>query len=93
MRQFTWVFTVSIVLIFARSASAQPAEPDPRQQFLTFIRAQADELRSKDKAPQTRAEWEARRTDLRKQLLQAWGGFPTQPCPLEPKVLGRSDSP
>jgi len=66
----------------------QPPAADPQQQFLSFIRSQADELRAKDKPPQTRQEWDARRAELRQQLLKAWGGFPVTPCPLEPRILG-----
>ncbi len=42
----------------------------------------------RDKPPATLAEWEQRRTALRRQMLAAWGGFPAQPCPLEPRIVG-----
>jgi len=56
--------------------------------FLDFIRAAADELRKEDRAPKSLAEWDTWRAKLRKNLLAAWGGFPAQPAPLEPKKLG-----
>lgn len=56
--------------------------------FLDFIRAAADELRKEDRAPKSLAEWGTWRARLRKNLLAAWGGFPAEPAPLEPKKLG-----
>ena len=56
--------------------------------FLEFVRRQAAEFRAGDKAPATLAEWEQRRSELRRKILNAWGGFPAQPCPLEPRVVG-----
>jgi cephalosporin-C deacetylase-like acetyl esterase len=66
----------------------QSADPQARQQFLHFIKAQAAELRTKDRAPATRGEWEARQVELRRHLRKAWGPWPEKPCPLEPRVLG-----
>ncbi|MBS0265341.1 MAG: acetylxylan esterase [Planctomycetes bacterium] len=56
--------------------------------FNAFVRQQAAELRAADKSPQTREEWAATKDALRSFLLQAWGGFPREACPLEPKILG-----
>src|SRR4051812_21046451 len=76
------------LLLLAPAARAQDKLPEPKQQYLAFIRAQAAALRAKDQAPQTRDGWERRRGGLRAGLLRAWGGFPETPCPLEPRVLG-----
>ena len=71
----------------AQAALAQP--PSERQkEYLKFIKAQAKQLRSADKPPATRAEWEAQSRELRDNLQHAFGPFPQKPCPLEPKVLG-----
>ena len=57
--------------------------------FLDFIRAAADELRKDDRRAQSRSlEWNTWREKLRKNLVAAWGGFPSQAAPLEPKTLG-----
>lgn len=56
--------------------------------FLEFVRRQAAELRAGDKTPTSLAEWEQRRAELRRNVLAAWGGFPAEPCPLEPRVVG-----
>jgi dienelactone hydrolase len=56
--------------------------------YLTFIRSEAARLRSVDWAPVTAAEWQARREVLRTRLEQAWGGFPAERCPLEPRMIG-----
>ena len=87
MRQPTLCFLFPILLI-AKAVFAQAPEPNPQQQFLSFIKQQADELRAADKVPPTREAWDAHRTELRRQLLKAWGGFPTEACPLEPRILG-----
>ena len=74
------------LLLFALPLPAQ--EPKPGQEYLAFIKKQAADLRANDKPPATADEWKAQRDKLRANLLAAWGGFPAQPCPLEPKLLG-----
>ena len=72
-----------------RAKARTTNEPVERsREFLDFIKAQAVQLRQGDQPPATRAEWEARRHELRRQLQKAWGEFPAKPCPLEPKILG-----
>ncbi|MFO0910996.1 MAG: acetylxylan esterase [Isosphaeraceae bacterium] len=63
----------------------QPARAD---EFLAFVRAQVEAIRQKEKPPTTLAEWDAERHRIRQGLLDAWGGFPDEPCPLDPRVLG-----
>ena len=45
-------------------------------------------MRAKDAAPKSLDVWETQRQDLRKRLIESWGGFPKQPCPLMPNVVG-----
>src|SRR5476649_2584230 len=77
------------VLIWASSPPLFAQPPNERQrEYLNFIKAQATQLRSADKPPATREEWQARRRDLRDNLQRAFGPFPEKACPLQPKVLG-----
>jgi dienelactone hydrolase len=76
------------VLLAAPRAWPQAAAPARGEEYLHFIQAQADRLRAHDRPPATTAEWAARRDDLRRRLLRAWGGFPAKACSLEPHVLG-----
>ena len=78
----------TIVAALLLPAIAGAAEPGASLTFLEFIRRQAAELRAADTPPATLAEWEQRRAELRRQLQAAWGEFPAEPCPLEPRVLG-----
>ena len=65
--------------------SAFAAEP---QTFLEFVRTQRDELRKNDAASVSLDEWKTRRKEVRQRLLEAWGGFPTEHAPLNPRHLG-----
>ncbi|MCA9115159.1 MAG: acetylxylan esterase, partial [Planctomycetaceae bacterium] len=38
--------------------------------------------------PETLAAWQAEREAIRRKLLRAWGGFPREAAPLEPRKLG-----
>lgn len=66
------------------------ADPKPGggQGYLAFVKKQAADLRANDKPPASRGEWQKRNEELRKNLLAAWGGFPTKPCPLDPQSHG-----
>ncbi|MSQ96939.1 MAG: acetylxylan esterase [Gemmataceae bacterium] len=78
-----------LILAIVASSQALSAQPSERQrEYLKFIRAQANQMRAADKPPATREEWEAKTRDIRAQLQQAFGSFPKEKCPLEPKVLG-----
>src|SRR5688500_5368520 len=52
-----------------------------------FLRAHAVELRSQDRPPASRQEWDERRQRLRKATLAAAGPTPAKDRPLEPKTL------
>ena len=80
---------LSLNLVAAQSPPASPpATNAPSDAFLQFVKARATELRGADAAPATLGDWNRQRTELRGNLLKAWGGFPTEPCPLNPKKLG-----
>ncbi|OYW24899.1 MAG: acetylxylan esterase [Planctomycetales bacterium 12-60-4] len=69
-------------------ATIRADEMSPREQFLAFLRNQAAVLRANDQPPRTRAEWLQQRERIRASLEAAWGGFPTEHCPLEPRKIG-----
>ncbi|MGZ0168746.1 MAG: alpha/beta hydrolase family protein [Planctomycetales bacterium] len=77
-----------LVLSDADGASGNSAWAAEPKTFLEFVRSQSDALRGKDTAPASLSDWKTRRTELRGQLLKAWGGFPEKPAPLNAKVLG-----
>ncbi len=73
------------LLISVQSVSAQEA---PADEFLRFIQTEGLRLRAADQAPKTAEEWQQRKAMVREKLAEAFGGFPTEKCPLEPRVLG-----
>lgn len=56
--------------------------------FLSYVRAEADRLRTNDRPAESVDEWKQQRTTLRQNLIDAWGGFPNQKCPLDPVIHG-----
>ncbi|MCA9080000.1 MAG: acetylxylan esterase [Planctomycetaceae bacterium] len=56
--------------------------------FLEFIRQQAHDLREQDQPPASLTDWQQQRTQLRERLIESWGGFPNEPCDLEPQLVG-----
>lgn len=64
------------------------APADRSATFPEFVREYARARRADDKPPATLADWDMQRQQLRRKLIAAWGGFPLEKCPLEPKVLG-----
>ena len=63
-------------------------DPDLSNQFLTFVRQRALAMRANDRPPASLAQWQEERVLLRQRLIRSWGGFPKEPCPLEPRILG-----
>lgn len=61
---------------------------EPGQQYLTFIQNRALELRKADQTPDSVDAWKTQKKLLRERLLASWGGFPEQPCDLEPRKMG-----
>ena len=83
-------FAITFVLLAASPltyVNADDAATAPLQ-FNPFLKRQAVTLRHGDNAPESMDQWEHRRAQLKTRLAAAWGGFPDQPCPLEPKLLG-----
>ncbi|MGE0760275.1 MAG: alpha/beta hydrolase family protein, partial [Pirellulaceae bacterium] len=78
---------VQLVMLFS-ALRAQPPAEGTRPALQTFLQQQALALRAADAAPATRDEWLTRRDRLREQLARAWGGFPSEPCELQPRKLG-----
>lgn len=56
--------------------------------FQSFVRDRADELRAGDEPPASLTGWKRQKARLRADLLEAWGGFPSVPCPLDPRKVG-----
>ena len=57
-------------------ALAQMPPTDRQREYLNFIKTRAEQIRTADKPPATREQWEERRADIRKHLQQAFGPFP-----------------
>ena len=55
--------------------------------FLDATKAYASELRAGDMPPVSLEAWKTQRGVVRARMLKAWGGFPEEPCPLNPRVL------
>src|SRR5712692_8176686 len=77
-----------LISIIRTVGFTQNAAPDTKREFLAFIKARAAELHEADKPPASRDEWQRQRAALRRRLQQAWGPFPTKPCPLAARKLG-----
>lgn len=62
--------------------------PEDSKQFLSFVQQHALSMRGHDTASATLEHWRGQRVKLRRRLIQSWGGFPSQSCPLKPQVVG-----
>src|SRR4051812_20108597 len=80
----------SLALSAGRREAGAAEEASPGS-YLEVIRAQAGGLRSGDRPPTSLEDWRTRAEVVRRGLDDAWGGFPDQPCPLDPQVLGTLD--
>ena len=69
-------------------AQTEQNQIEPAKRFNVFVKQQAAIMRANDNAPGTIEDWQKTRMDLRDLLLKAWGGFPTEKCPLEARNLG-----
>lgn len=71
------------------------AQDDARERFLSWIRREAERLQAgpAGQLPGTLEAWTGHRALLRGRLEAAWGGFPEQAVPLEPRILGVLDRP
>jgi len=81
--------TPALLLAAVLAPCCAPAQSAaPTNEYLTFIRTQAAALRAQDTAPTTLRDWQKQNAALRTNLLRAWGGFPTEPAPLNARKLG-----
>jgi cephalosporin-C deacetylase-like acetyl esterase len=80
-----------VILGSASTLRSNGAEPQASNQYLEFVRAQFDVLRSGDNPPRNLEDWARQKATIRHQLLQAWGRFPAEVCPLDARVLGTLD--
>ena len=80
-----WILTLAtLVSVCWQSVLAV----EPQSAFQAFVQKQALKLRENDRPATTLDEWYQRRSKLRGNLLNAWGGFPSTECDLEPRKLG-----
>ena len=63
-------------------SSMQPSE----HPFLTHVRRVSDRLRADDRPASSIDEWQEQRGQIRRNLVEAWGGFPDEKCPLDPVI-------
>ena len=65
-----------------------PARKSASNAFLPWVQQVGQSLHADDAPPETLAAWQAEREVIRRKLLRAWGGFPREDAPLEPRKLG-----
>ncbi|MFO1092451.1 MAG: alpha/beta hydrolase family protein [Planctomycetaceae bacterium] len=84
-----WLRCVCAAILTLSTGLALAVDPTPAQrQFQDFARAEARRINAERHAPKTADEWRRRREEIHAALERAWGGFPDEGCPLEPKKLG-----
>jgi cephalosporin-C deacetylase-like acetyl esterase len=91
--QFLWLASSLLISVgfggwWGCSQPQLSAQEPEKLGFLDFVRAQAAQLRQSDRAPATLADWQTRRDELRRRLVDAWGPFPAEPAPLAARKLG-----
>ncbi len=84
MMAFRLLITLCLIACTLTAMADNSAE-DP---FLKFIKLEAADLRSRYVPHESNEGWLQKSVILRKQLLQAWGGFPKSAVPLIPRTLG-----
>ena len=82
------VSLVPLLLLAVVVGQTSAVDIPPGQLYLNFVKKQGTTLRANDKPPANLDERMTRRAELRRNLLNALGGFPSEKCPLEPKILG-----
>ena len=80
--------TLSLLAVLTATAVVCAQEPGSQNAFLEFVRQQAAGMREDDRPPATLAEWQQQRAVLRLRLQEAWGEFPAEPVPLQPRMMG-----
>ena len=84
---------LTLALAWGLSLTAGQAQSPADQTFLNYVRQTALELRRHDTPPGDLTTWQAQRALLRQQLELAWGGFPKEHAPLEPRILESLERP
>ena len=84
---------LTLALAWGLSLTAGQAQSPADQTFLNYVRQTALELRRQDTPPGDLTTWQAQRALLRQQLELAWGGFPKEHAPLEPRILETLERP
>lgn len=80
---------VILVILVAATLSFRTAHSqEPPGIFQAFTQRTALAYRQADRIPTTLAEWNQRKATLRRELVQALGGFPETDCELQPRKLG-----
>ncbi len=86
LRHFLSPLSIACLIVATVIQTATAAETE--NSFLAFVQSRAVELRAGDEAPASLDDWQKQRSAIRARMLKAWGGFPEEPCPLNPQVLG-----
>ncbi|MCA9036716.1 MAG: acetylxylan esterase [Planctomycetaceae bacterium] len=60
---------------------------DASNAFLSYVKQRAAADRQDDQSPATVEAWQSERLKLRESLEKAWGGFPAEHAPLEPRII------
>ena len=89
MHRFMWVCWGLMVSVWAGAQEPNPPSP----QFLQFVRDVNARSHAGETVPTSLAAWREQETALRARLLASWGGFPSEPCPLNPQKLGELQRP
>ncbi len=88
MRKFSCVVSAGCLCLMTVSLVAEQPDAD-RTAYQSFLKAQALGWWQDDRPPASVEEWQGQREQLRAGLIRAWGGFPSEPCPLNAQVLGQ----
>jgi len=80
-RRFLMVALLCVIATAGRPAASG-------NDFLDFVRAEAAVLRAGSPSELSLDDWNSARVHLRENLLRAWGGFPFEPVPLQPRQHG-----
>ena len=75
-------------MVWCSSSHSLAADTPASGEYLEFIQHQAAARWADAAPPATLDEWRKQKETIRQQLSKAWGGFPAEPCPLEPRKLG-----
>ena len=81
-------YLMSFIAVFLMVSSAVAQDvPEPDTPYLEFIKARAASLRAGKGPPAFLGDWNGQRAFIKSKLIEAWGGFPEEDCPLEPRIL------